>query len=173
MIQVKPYNYEDAKINFTLQFWFGVCIHYYYFTSIDAPLIVHVRNFTIYPDSDVEQSAILECAVSNTEKDLDMWVDWTAIDGKKIKREHVTLREGDVFYLLLYNATAADYMCQLFSTYSPKNVEDKQVVAVVFSGQQMFTNLNAYTYIFGYLYMHVFIFVPQNHLLHLLHQLEV
>ena len=42
------------------------------------------------------------------------------------------------------NATAADYMCQLFSTYSPNDVEDKQVVAVVFSGQLIFTHPTVY-----------------------------
>ena len=99
---------------------------------------MQVCNFAVYPDHNVEQSAILECAVSNTEDNLKVWVNWTTIDGKEIKKEHVTLRKGDVFYLLLYNATAADYMCQLFSTYSPNDVEDKQVVAVVFSGQQIF-----------------------------------
>ena len=106
---------------------------------------MRVRNCTVYPVIDVEQSAILECAVSNTEDNLEVWVNWTTMDGKEIKKEHVTLRKEDVFYLLLYNATAADYMCQLFSTYSPADVEDKQVV-VVFSGQQMFTNLNVYRY---------------------------
>ena len=94
-----------------------------------------VRNFIVYPDHNVEQSAILECAVSNTEDNLEVWVNWTTMDEKEIKKEHVTLRKGDVFYLLLYNATAADYMCQLFSKYSPNYVEDKQVVAVVISGQ--------------------------------------
>ena len=87
----------------------------------------------------MEQSAILECAINNTEGQLEVWVNWTTIDGKKIEKEHVTLRKGDVFYLVLYNATTADYMCQLFSTYSSKYVEDKQVVAVVFSGQLIFT----------------------------------
>ena len=100
---------------------------------------MHVRNFVIDSDINVERSAILECAVSNTEDQLKVWVNWTTSDGENIKLEHVTLRKGDVFYLLLYNATATDYMCLLFSAYSPKDVEDKQVVAVVFSGQQMFT----------------------------------
>ena len=81
---------------------------------------MRVRNFTVYPDIDVEQSAILECAVSNTEDNLEVWVNWTTMDGKEIKKEHVTLRKEDVFYLLLYNATAADYVCQLFSTYSQR-----------------------------------------------------
>ena len=107
---------------------------------------MNVRNFTVFPDSNVEQSAILECAVRNTEDQLKVWVIWTAIDGKEIKRKHVTLRKGDVFYLLLYNATAADYMCQLFSTYSSKYVEDKKVVAVVFSGQLIFTDINVCSY---------------------------
>ena len=171
MIQVKNFiiMYNYAKVH-TL--FLSIYIHNYLFTSIDAPVIVHVRNFTACPDSDVVQSAILECAVSNTEDKLEVGVNWTTIDGEKIEKEHVTLRKEDVFYLLLYNATAADYMCQLFSTYSPKYVVDKQVVAVVFSGQQMFTNHNAYSKSV-YIPIYMFIFVPQNPLLHLLHQLEV
>ena len=108
---------------------------------------MNVRNFTVFPDSNVEQPAILECAVSNTEDQLKVWVNWTTIDGKKIRKKHVTLRKGDVFYLLLYNATAADYVCQLFSTYSPKYVEDEQVVAVVLSGQQIFTDINVHVHV--------------------------
>ena len=127
---------------------------------------MRVRNFTVYPDLNVEQSAILVCEVSNTEKNLETFVNWTAIDGKEIEKEHVTLRKGDVFYLLLYNATAADYMCQLFSTYSPKYVEDEQVVAVVFSGQQtfMFVTCESVNRLCTYVYVYVqFIFVPQSH----------
>ena len=119
---------------------------------------MRVRNSTVYPDLNVEQSAILECAVSNAEEELEVWVNWTTIGGKEIEKEHVTLRKEDVFYLLLYNATVGDYICQLFSTYSPKYVEDKQVAAVVFSGQLIFTygcvhtctcmyNSNMYMYI--------------------------
>ena len=67
---------------------------------LDSPSILHVCNFTVCLDPDVEQSAILECAVSNTEDNLKVWVNWTTIDGKDTKKEHVTLRK-DVFYLLL------------------------------------------------------------------------
>ena len=104
-----------------------------------------VHNSTVYPDLNVEQSAVLECAISNAEEELEVWVHWKAIDGKEIEKEHVTLKNGHVFYLLLYNATAADYMCQLFSTYSPKYVEDKQIVAVVLSGQLIFADCNLCT----------------------------
>ena len=124
-------------------------VSFNYLSLPDTPFIVRVQNVTLYLDIDVEQSAILECAVSNTEDNLEVWVNWTTIDGKEIKKEHVTLSKGDVFYLLLYNATAADYMCQLFSTYSPNDVEDKQVVAVMYSGKVIF---NVFVYMCCYLY---------------------
>ena len=107
---------------------------------LDAPSIVRYRNFTVFSDPDTEQLAVLECAVRNTEDDLEMWVNWMTIDGNAIKNDHVTFRKGNVFYLLLYNATAAEYVCQLFSTYSPSDTEDTQVVAVVLSGQCMLDN---------------------------------
>ena len=117
-------------------------------SHLDAPSVVRVQNSTVYPDLNVEQFAILECAVSNTEENLEVWINWTTIDGKKIEKEHVTFENGDVFYLLLYNATAGDYMCQLFSTYSPKYIEDMQVAAVVFSGQLIFRMCVLHVYLY-------------------------
>ena len=102
------------------------------FISADPPVIVHVRNFTIY---DLEQSAILECVIRNLENDLNVWTHWTASEGKMISKKHVTFQKGSVFYLLVYNATAEDYTCQVFSTYSPDTPEDKKVVSVLMSGQ--------------------------------------
>ena len=83
----------------------------------------------------MEQSVFLECAVSNTENDLEVWVNWTAGDGEAIKKKHIEFRKADVFFLLLYNVSADDYICQVFSSYSPDKPEDQRSVAVLVSGQ--------------------------------------
>ena len=85
-------------------------------------------------DVGVEQSIFLECAVSNTENDLEVWVNWTTADGQAIKKKHLALRKADVFFLLLYNVSADDYMCRVYSSYSPDKPEDQGAVAVMIAG---------------------------------------
>ena len=61
-----------------------------------------------------------------------MWVNyWTVSNGKKITKKRAMLREQNMLYLLLYTSMAEDFVCQLFSTYSPTTPEDKRVVSVV------------------------------------------
>ena len=104
------------------------------FISADPPVIARVRNFTIYV---LEQSAVLECVIRNLENDLKVWTNWTTSEGKMITKKNVTFQKASVFYLLVYNATAEDYTCQVFSTHSPDTLEDKKVVSVLMSGQQI------------------------------------
>ena len=104
------------------------------FFSADPPVIVHVHNFTIY---DLEQSAILECVIRNLEHDLKVWTNWTTSEGKMITKKHVMFPKGNAYYLVVYNATAEDFTCQVFSTHSPDTPEDSKVVSVLMSGQQI------------------------------------
>lgn len=107
-----------------------------------------VHNSTIYLDPNVEQSAILECAINNTEDNLEVWVNWTAVDGKPVKEEHVSLQnsESDVFFLLLYtynisNDDGHQYMCKLFSNYSSTIPEDQKIAIVTLLGQQVISEI--------------------------------
>ena len=82
------------------------------------------------------QSAILECNVLNKD-DLDVWVNWTSNNGDGSTKNNVTLRKGNIFYLLVHNATVGDYMCQLYSIYSPYIPEDVKFASVLMKGQQL------------------------------------
>ena len=81
------------------------------------------------------QSAILECNVYNKD-DLDVWVNWTTNSGDG-STKNVTLRKGNIFYLLLHNTTVGDYICQLYSMYSPHDPEDIKFVSVFMRDQQL------------------------------------
>ena len=99
----------------------------------DPPKISNVRNFTI---SEVGQAAVLECSVSNTEGNgLKVWVNWTTSANGTLREEHVTFRKGNIFYLILNNASAGDYMCRVFSTHSPHEPEDVRIASVTMEGQ--------------------------------------
>ena len=109
--------------------------------SVDPPNIVSVSNFTNY---DYNQTAILECTVSSTEKNLMVWVNWSESDGKAIAGKHYEFQSNGVYFLLLYHAKPGDYLCQVFSTLSPDIPEDTQTVSVVMpAGQKLF---HTYTY---------------------------
>ena len=112
----------------------AIQIHIY--VSPDAPTISSVRNSTVYCS---QESAILECTIDNSEKGLKVWTTWTEFNGGPIKTEHVVLQKSDASFLLLYNASANNYMCQIFSSYSPDKPEDQRVVAVVFQGKRLYT----------------------------------
>ena len=88
-------------------------------------MIVNVSNFTI--SHCVNQLAVLECIITNREIGLLVWVNWTTSTGAQL---HTTSQNGDVFYLLVYNATVGDYVCHLFSAYSPKHPEDTRTATI-------------------------------------------
>ena len=67
--------------------------------SIDSPAILRTENFTI---CDVGQSAILECAVSIDNKDMNVWVNWTTSKNERVNESHIMLRRGNSFYLDSY-----------------------------------------------------------------------
>ena len=94
-------------------------------------MIGRASNFTI---TDVGQEAILKCWVVNTEDKLKVWVNWTTIERRSIIKKHVMLEKDHVFYLLVSNSTAEEYLCQLFSSYSQKLPEDMKTVSVSMSG---------------------------------------
>ena len=85
---------------------------------------------------DLEQSAILECAIQNNESDnVTVWVNWTRSDGNPLEKNS-QLKIADVFFLVLYNITRDnmhEYICQLFSKYE---LEDQRTAAVMSTGQQ-------------------------------------
>ena len=60
-----------------------------------------------------------------------MYVNWTINNGKQIEVEHITFRNDDTFYLVLYKATPGNYMCCLFSTYSLGEPEDTAISSVI------------------------------------------
>lgn len=122
------------------------------YVSPDAPTISSIRNSTIYC---IQESVILECTIDNTEKDLKVWTTWTEYNGGPIKTEHVVLQKSDASFLLLYNTSANNYICQTFSSYSPDQPEDQRVVAIVFQGKRlyirqicMFVGYNIVMYLF-------------------------
>ena len=59
-----------------------------------------------------------------------MWSNWSTVTGKDITSRHFTWQNGSVFYLLLYNATPGEYICRVFSDYSPQQPEDSATAAV-------------------------------------------
>ena len=51
-------------------------------------------------------------------------------NGKQIEVDHITSRNDDTFYLVLYKAMPGNYMCLLFSTYSLGEPEDTAKASV-------------------------------------------
>ena len=98
-------------------------------------MIRDIHNYTTSHIPDLEQAAILECAISNTEDWLDVWVNWTTVDSEEIRKRHVTLQKEDVFYLLLSNASTSQYLCKVFSEYSDGMPEAERTLAVEVIGK--------------------------------------
>ena len=95
-----------------------------------------VSNFTI---CDEDQTALLGCTVSNIEDDLNVWVTWSTSDGETTFAADNIVKIGNIFYLPLHNAKAGNYICNVFSTYSPNIPEDTMTASVVMiEGQKCF-----------------------------------
>ena len=118
-------------------------------------MISSVRNFTI---SEVGQAAVLECSVSNTEGNgLKVWVNWTTSTNGTLREEHVTFRKGNVFYLILTNASAGDYICWVFSTHSVQFPEDCKTATVAMKGY-----IAAITFLFLFLFQNTPYFLQNS-----------
>lgn len=98
------------------------------------PRIKRVSNFTKFLESDVVKSAILECEIENMEPGLKMWVQWVSVNGSTAPGQtNVTLRERDVFFLVLHNITRKGelmYECRLFSEHSSGVPTDKKTAVI-------------------------------------------
>ena len=130
------------KLHNTNILYYDITLHgcidteYHLPSYIDAPVITSIHNYTIYHVTpDVEQSALLGCAVSNTEVGLDIWVNWTTVSNEKIRKHHITLQKEYTFYLLLSNASGSEYVCKIFSEYSGDAPETQRTLIVAVIGQ--------------------------------------
>ena len=73
--------------------------------------------------------------MSSVDADLKVWVNWTTRTNKTLTGKHSTFREGNVFSLLLYNASGLEgYTCRVFSVHSPNVPEDTMNASVTIKG---------------------------------------
>ena len=110
--------------------------------SADPPFISCTYNDTVVTSDSKEQTAVLECAVDNKEDGLNIVVNWTTADGRKIKEPHtvtVAVEEANtnhhVSYLLLHKISYMRgnvYSCNVFSEFG---LEDQRNLRVIFSGK--------------------------------------
>jgi hypothetical protein len=100
------------------------------------PSISCHRNDTVAYVPAIVQTAVLECAVDNSENLLQVSVNWTMTDGRKIKKEHNILalqKSTNVSYLMLYNVSESEdnnYSCNVYSKYG---LEATQMIKVIIS----------------------------------------
>jgi hypothetical protein len=112
-------------------------ILFQYYLSPDPPFISCTDNDTVVRSPEVEQTAVLECAVDNREGWLNVSISWTTTDDMEITAPHTVVEANNVSYLLLHkisNRTKHSYTCNVYSKYG---LEDQSVLQVIFSGNNM------------------------------------